>query len=203
LSMKAPAMAAEGRIDGRRVSLRSLHEADLAIIDAWYEEAARAAFEEREVEELGCQGVESAGLLAILRADEDEPIGLLEYKVNEGWMAVRFIGLAKAHRGWGYGSEAVRLLEEWALRERIAQRFRAEVDVRNGLGLYFWLRLGYRPAGLGELGSHDEGEAARMAMVRMVAGPGESAPGFRPRPQIPSRRCEIPRASVVVAQDDG
>ena len=61
-----------------------------------------------------------------------------------------FIALAKAYRGWGYGSEAVRLLEEWAVRERIAERFRADVDVRNGLGLYFWLRLGYRPADGGQ-----------------------------------------------------
>jgi len=139
-------MAAERRIDGRRVSLRSLHEADLAMIDAWYEETARAAFEDRGLEELRRQCAKSAGLRAIARADEDEPIGLLECEVRDGWMTVPFIALAKGYRGWGYGSEAVRLLEEWALRERIAQRFRAEVDVRNGLGLYFWLRLGYRPA---------------------------------------------------------
>ena len=30
--------------------------------------------------------------------------------------------------------------------EAKAERFRANVDARNGLGLYFWLRLGYRPA---------------------------------------------------------
>jgi GNAT superfamily N-acetyltransferase len=59
---------------------------------------------------------------------------------------VEFIALAEAYRGWGYGSETVRLLEEWAIREELAERFRAEVSARNGLGLYFWLRLGYRPA---------------------------------------------------------
>ena len=32
-------------------------------------------------------------------------------------LTVGFIALAKAYRGWGYGSEAVRLLEEWGLRE--------------------------------------------------------------------------------------
>src|SRR5438105_1242585 len=133
-------------IVGERVLLRAIHQDDLTAIDGWYEEAARAAFEERGLEELRRQGAESIGLLAIVRADEDEPIGLLEYEVRDGRVTMPFIALAKGYRGWGYGSEAVRLLEEWALRERIAQRFRAEVDVRNGLGLYFWLRLGYRPA---------------------------------------------------------
>ena len=37
------------------------------------------------------------------------------------------------------------MLEEWAERKGVAKRFRAEVPLVNGLGLYFWLRLGYRP----------------------------------------------------------
>jgi RimJ/RimL family protein N-acetyltransferase len=85
-------------------------------------------------------------VLAIERTDEDAPIGLVEYETKEHWMTVSFIALAKAYRGWGYGSEAVRLLEEWAAREGMAKRFRAEVPVGNGPGLYFWLRLGHRPA---------------------------------------------------------
>jgi len=156
-----------GAVVGGRVSLRAIRGHDLTTIEAWYEEASRAAFEDRELEELPYQAsAETAGVLAVERVGEDEPIGLLEYVASDGWLAVPFIALAKVYRGWGYGSEAVRLLEEWALREGIAQRFRAEVDVRNGLGLYFWLRLGYRPAGLGEFGWHEQGEAARMAMVR-------------------------------------
>ena len=95
------------------------------------------------------------------RPEVDEPIGLLEYEMREGWLTVTFIALAKAYRGWGYGSEAVRLLEGWASREGVAERFRAEVDARNGLGLYFWLRLGYRPAGW-----HADGGRDSMAMVR-------------------------------------
>ena len=90
----------------------------------------------------------------------------------DGWLVTTFIALAKGHRGWGYGSEAVRLLEEWAAREVIATRFRAEVDLRNGLGLYFWLRLGYRPARKDEFGWQEEGEADRMAMVRVVGTAG-------------------------------
>ena len=145
--MKATARTGPEQIDGIRVSLRRLHEDDLPAIEIWYEEAARAAYEDRGLEEL--QSVTSGGaacLLAIERAGEDEPIGLAEYETSDGWLAVPFIALAKPYRGWGYGSEAVRLLEDWALRQGGAKRFRADVDVRNGLGLYFWLRLGYRPA---------------------------------------------------------
>jgi len=112
---------------------------------------------------------ETGGALVIAQVGEREPIGLVEYRAGEpttGWLTVVFIALAKAYRGWGYGSEAVRLLEERANREGIAERFRAEVDARNGLGLYFWLRLGYRPAGRGEFGWQVDREADRMAMVR-------------------------------------
>jgi RimJ/RimL family protein N-acetyltransferase len=102
-------------------------------------------------------------LFAITQAEADEPIGLIEYRLDGDWLTVAFIALAKAYRGWGYGSEAVRLVEEWAAREGLAERFRAEVDVRNGLGLYFWLRLGYRP-----LAAAKEGRAV-LAMVRDAA----------------------------------
>ena len=145
----------------------------MAIIDAWHEEAARAAYESRSLRELWRSTRErNSGLLAIERADEDEAIGLLAYVVRDAWLAVPFIALAKVYRGWGYGSEAVRLVEEWAVRKRLATRFRAEVDLRNGLGLYFWLRLGYRPALKDEFGWQEEGEADRMAMVRVVETAG-------------------------------
>lgn len=37
-------------------------------------------------------------------------------------------------------------MEEQATRLGLASRFRAPLDPDNGLSLYFWLRLGYRPA---------------------------------------------------------
>jgi GNAT superfamily N-acetyltransferase len=85
--------------------------------------------------------------------------------VSNGWLRVPFIALARQCRGWGYGSEAVRLVEEWALRTGIAHRFRVDIDVRNGLGLYFWLRLGYRPHAAPE-----NGKAAVMMIREVEAG---------------------------------
>jgi GNAT superfamily N-acetyltransferase len=136
---------------GKRVSLRPFRDGDSAAVEAWYQEAvavagiphprplSRSAGEGRSVDSL------SGSVLIVERVGESGPIGVLEFQVAGGWLTVGFIGLAKAYRGWGYGSEAVRLVEEWAVREGIAERFRAEIPVRSGLGLYFWLRLGYRP----------------------------------------------------------
>ena len=167
--MKAAARRRLQRVAGIRVNLRTLHEQDLVAIEIWYEEAARAAYEDRGHEELRHQAdAERAGLMAIERANEEEPIGLLEYVVIDGWLVTTFIALAKGHRGWGYGSESVRLLEEWAAREVIATRFRAEVDLRNGLGLYFWLRLGYRPATVHEFDWQRNEARDKMPMVRVA-----------------------------------
>jgi RimJ/RimL family protein N-acetyltransferase len=167
-----PSTMTLGRLVGKRPSLRAIRADDLVTIEPWYEEAARAAFEDRQLDELQSDGSgEAAGLLAIERESEHEPIGLLDYEVRDGWLIVRLIALAKAYRGWGYGSEAVRLLEEWAVQEKLAQRFLADVSTRNGLGLYFWLRLGYRPAGRGECPVwHFEEPGHSMAMIRVVSG---------------------------------
>jgi RimJ/RimL family protein N-acetyltransferase len=149
-------------IKGRRVTLREHGgKADTVEIAPWLEEIVAAAgisepvLQDPTVQQPVVPSASTApggrfGVLIIERIGEPGPVGFLEYAVAQRSLNVAFIGLAKPYRGWGYGSEAVRLLEEWALREGIARRFRAEVDVRNGLGLYFWLRLGYRPgAGVG------------------------------------------------------
>jgi RimJ/RimL family protein N-acetyltransferase len=146
---------------GARVQLGDIGANDLTSVAAWYDEAAGAAYEERSIEEL-----RAGAVFAIRHPKNGEPIGLLEYRRDGGWMVIPFIALARDYRGWGYGSEAVRLVEEWAVREEIAARFRAEVDVHNGLGLYFWLRLGYRPASAGKFDWQGEEARDKMPMVR-------------------------------------
>lgn len=99
----------------------------------------------------------------IARAQDDQEIGVVEYEVGNpatGWLTIRQIEMAAGYRGWGYGSEAVRLLEEMAVERGLGERFRADVDVKNGLGLYFGLRLGYRPA------AEESGSSDTLAMVR-------------------------------------
>ena len=127
---------------GARVALRPLTEDDIALVQLRHEEAAAAA-------SMATPDAD-ARPLAIVRECDGTVIGLLDYRADSpgrGWLSVGFIALAAGRRGWGYGSEAVRLLEG----EAKAKRFLARVDERNGLGLYFWLRLGYRPAGPDEV----------------------------------------------------
>jgi len=84
----------------------------------------------------------------IVRRSDGAVIGEVKCRGGEpaaGWLTVRDIVVGEGWRGWGYGSEAVWLLEA----EAQAERFRADVEAGNGLALYFWLRLGYRPGAAG------------------------------------------------------
>ena len=155
---------------GARVTLRTLTGDDIAAVKPWYEEAVAASMGrpaadppygiQKRME--AAEADPDAGPLAIVREADGTVIGLLDYRANSagrGWLSVGFIAVARVWRGWGYGSEAVRLLEA----EAKAERFRANVDARNGLGLYFWLRLGYRPARAGEVPG-----GAPSGMITMV-----------------------------------
>ena len=165
-----------------RVALRPLTEDDIAAVEPWYDEAVAASMGmpasdaprlvgrgpsldrgragalpygiQKRMEAAAADP--DAGLLAIVRQSDGTVIGLLDYRANNpdrGWLTMGFIAVARGQRGWGYGSEAAWLLEAEAARKWEARRFRANVDARNGLGLYFWLRLGYRPARQGEVPS--------------------------------------------------
>ncbi len=103
------------------------------------------------------------GRFEVWAVEGDLAVGFVEYRVGdgaEGWLTIVDIELEEGSRGWGYGSEAVRMVEEEAVRRGWARRFRAEVEARNGLGVYFWLRLGYRP------GEGESGLAGTLVMVR-------------------------------------
>jgi len=161
---------------GVRVALRPPTEEDIAAVKPWYQEAVAASAGSPAADAPGIQTLHfdieaaqadpDAGLRAIVRLSDGTVIGLLYCRANNpdrGWLIIGFIAVARGQRGWGYGSEAVRLLEA----EAKAERFRANVDARNGLGLYFWLRLGYRPARPGEVPGGAQGGI--ISMVRVVA----------------------------------
>lgn len=147
--------------------LRPVAPDDLPVIRGWWPEAAATVRGVREpvvLDELHRMIDEADGeTLVIARADGSAPIGLLVYRLaDDGWLEFLFLALAKGLRGRGYGSEAVRLIEESGQ----AQRFAAYVSAGNGLGLYFWLRMGYRPAEPGELPWRAEEAGDIIAMVR-------------------------------------
>ena len=162
---------------GVRVALRPPTEEDIVAVKPWYQEAVAASTGLPAANAPGTQNLyfemeaaqadPDAGLRAIVRLSDGTVIGLLDCRANNpdrGWLTIGFIAVARGQRGRGYGSEAVRLLEA----EAKAERFRANVDARNGLGLYFWLRLGYRPARPDDvLGGSQSGI---MPMMRIPGG---------------------------------
>jgi hypothetical protein len=154
------------RATAARITLRPATKGDLPQIEPWYAEAAALAHTDATLKErFTANNASKRELLLIVKADDPAPIGLLQYRPgfpNEGWLAIDFLALAAGRRGWGYGSEAVHLLEE----QHIASRFLAETDARNGLALYFWLRLGYRPARPEEIFWRAPDENGIIAMVR-------------------------------------
>jgi hypothetical protein len=105
----------------------------------------------------------SHATLVIALAGDPAPIGLLAYVLPaEGWLEFRFLALAAGCRGWGYGAEAVQVVEASGL----AERFAADVSAANGLGLYFWLRMGYRPAAPAELTWREADPDDMISLIR-------------------------------------
>lgn len=116
------------KVTGRRVVVRPA-------------KASEAPFVRELLDEFGCE----ADVLIIERCADREAVGVIEHRLDEpkkGWLTFGLVAMRDGLRGFGYGSEAVRLLEQ----RSAARRFRAEVAKSIGLAFYFWLRQGYRPA---------------------------------------------------------
>ncbi|MFB3094099.1 MAG: GNAT family N-acetyltransferase [Dehalococcoidia bacterium] len=140
---------------GQRLALRPLKEGDREV-------AAR------RLEEMLIDADDS--LLAITSREGGSIYGVLAYRLGypeRGWLSVKAVAVEPGLSGQGYDTEAVRLLEGEALERGLAGRFWAPVRHDDGLGLYFWLRLGYRPAAVSQ--SPWPGGAPRdmMALVRL------------------------------------
>ncbi len=130
---------------GQRVALRPLRGADLETLGGWYD---------AELDRSDSDG----SRLAITLRGSDRLIGVVVYHVElpeDGWLRFEEVTVEPELWGLGLDSEAVRMAEEEALARGLARRFRVLVRHDEGLRLYFWLRLGYRPAG-------SEGEATVM-----------------------------------------
>lgn len=148
-----------------RVRLRPVKAGDLPQIEPWYAEALAAAYTERSLEQRFADAKTAGCDLLAIAGGDGAVRGLLDYRLNDpadGWLTTVLIAMAAGQRGWGYGSEAMRLLES---RHRNA-RFHARIDPRNGLALYFWLRLGYRPARPDEVFWRVPNDGGIIAMIR-------------------------------------
>lgn len=140
---------------GPRVALRLLADGDREALAAWLPQAAAAAQGRKtpspQDEASARQLLAASGcpLLAVAPRSGGAPLGVIAYRPgepDEGWAAIAFFAMAPAQRGRGLGGEALLAFEEAAARQGWGRRFCAPVHPENGLSVYFWLRLGYRPA---------------------------------------------------------
>lgn len=116
------------KVTGRRVVVRPA-------------KASEAPFVRELLDEFACE----TDVLVIERHADREAVGVIAHQVDEpkkGWLTFGLVAMRDGLRGFGYGSEAVRMIEQ----RSAARRFRAEVAKSIGLAFYFWLRQGYRPA---------------------------------------------------------
>ena len=71
-------------------------------------------------------------------------IGACAATIDDTDLAWSWLAVAAEWRAFGYGGAAVPIVERAAARLG-CRRARVLVPAGNGSGLYFWLRLGYRP----------------------------------------------------------
>ncbi len=141
---------------GQRLALRPLEEGDREAMMSWLKETPVDADD---------------SLLAITSREGDSIYGVLAYRLGypkEGWLSVETVAVEPRLSGQGYDAEAVRLLEGEALARGLASRFWAPVRHDDGQGLYFWLRLGYRPALPDESPWPGGSRSDMIAMIRMA-----------------------------------
>jgi GNAT superfamily N-acetyltransferase len=150
-----------------RVSLRQLTANDLDVVVPWHDATEKLLERMNEAQRDG-----GLGLLAITFRGEDGANGVMEYCVGvpeSGWLGFRFAAVEPRMRGLGLDSEAVRLIEDDALKQGLGRRFWAEVHRDDGMGLYFWLRLGYHPTRPDDVPWLS---AARRDTIAMMREPG-------------------------------
>lgn len=85
--------------------------------------------------------------LRVVRLADGEPIGKMTVELEaDRQLFVRALCIDSPHRGYGAGSEAVRLFNQLC-EGAGAELIRTWAPPDRGLAVYFWIRMGYRPLG--------------------------------------------------------
>jgi GNAT superfamily N-acetyltransferase len=157
---------------GERLALRPFRRENMAAAEAW--RGQTKAFVDVSSEGAWGRGVRHA----IVLHGRDEPVGSVDSRAGyptAGWLTISRIVVAPHLQAHGYAAEAVVLLEEEAQRRSLAHHFLAGVGLNRGLDLYFWLRLGYRPARPGDVPWLGRPPRDIIAMVRVDTTAAQSS----------------------------
>ena len=117
--------------ESTRLTMRKATDADRAALQT---DDSGAIADRSEVEALAFDRRDGGDLVGLAYCVRDEQRELVR---------IESVVIQPDLRGWGFGSEAVELVEG----QYPNSSFVARVDPKDGLNLYFWLRLGYRPGG--------------------------------------------------------
>jgi hypothetical protein len=131
---------------GLTAILSPLLGSDIAAIARWY---ARATVLAGSPIPLSALLGSSEQVLVLTASGGEDPVGLAVLSIDNpepGWATVNLLAVAGQEQR-ELAAHAVALLEA-DLRPHVS-RVRAAVPPDAGLALYFWLRLGYRPAVFG------------------------------------------------------
>jgi hypothetical protein len=131
-----------------RVRLAEAGPLFLASVEPWFEKARLEVYGRPGGEVLPASVIverwsrdASSGIHRRLVEVNGRPIGLLAYSRAGASVVIHELATAPEHRDRSLGAEAVYALEA----ESGASTARALVPLTNGLAIYFWLRIGYRP----------------------------------------------------------
>jgi len=160
------------RLRSGPVSLRRTASVDSA--PDWLAEAERAVLGTGAVAQATCalRGRLEAGdtvyWVSAEHAGTHAVVGAAAARLDEDALVWTWLAVGETWRAFGYGGVAVALVER-AARRLGATQARVRVPASNGVALYFWLRLGYRPVrrqyASAAMGA---GEPERMAGTWMV-----------------------------------
>lgn len=135
------------QLRSKRLCLRAITLDDLADESPeWLAVAEQEIMGRERSVDLLTQVREGTGTYWIDLRSPDGPctVGALSARLIQGDLVWGWLAIAPAWRARGLAAAAAALVERAAVRAGAA-RARVRVSAANGVALYFWLRLGYRP----------------------------------------------------------
>lgn len=175
-------MSASNLLTGSRVRLGSLQEGDIETITGWYQnpafmrlyDATPAAPRSRKNVEQFINSYlddDKTYFFTIRRLEDNALVGIIDvsgilWNQGTGWLGIA-IG-DPANRGKGYGSEATRLLLDFAFRELNLHRIQLTVFAYNEAAIHLYEKLGFKREGAHRQLLHRDGKRYDMIVYGML-----------------------------------